>query len=290
METIVNAVSPILSAAEMQQCMKDEHLVIVDAQSGPDATKRYAALHVKGAVHVDLEKDLAKIPADAALGGRHPLPDINDFAMLLGKLGITPASRVIVYDDKQGANAAARFWWMLRATGHRKVQVLDGGLQAAIKAAIPVTDERSQQVHADKYPVSNWVLPIAGLETVKAASNNPDKLIIDVREGYRYRGEHEPIDLVAGHIPNAINIPYLENLDDDGNFLDSGKLATYYHDRLQGHEPKDIIVHCGSGVTACHTLLALEQAGMRGANLYVGSWSEWSRNPLPIAKGDASKV
>ena len=260
--------------------------VIIDARSGPGAHDRYLEKHLKGALHVDLDRDLSSKPIDPAFGGRHPLPDINDFAAVLGKLGIAPSSNVIIYDDKNGANAAARLWWMLRAVGHENVWVVDGGLDAIIREGLQITSGAEKYKSTSDYPVSNWLLPIVPLNEVVDKAESEEYLVIDVRESYRYRGESEPIDLMAGHIPGAINIPYIENLNQDGSFRSSEDLATSYKSKIGDRPPSKIIVHCGSGVTACHTLLALEHAGIKGANLYVGSWSEWSRRGLPIATGD----
>jgi thiosulfate/3-mercaptopyruvate sulfurtransferase len=256
--------------------------VIVDTRSGPDAFERYRTNHVKGALHADLDKDLSKKPADAAVGGRHPLPDINEFGVFLGKLGITPSTHVIIYDDKAGANAAARFWWMLRSAGHENVHVVDGGLDAIVRAGLPMSSEIPQPVVTTPYSFTEWKLPTVTIDEVKAAVKDENALVIDVREAYRYRGEREPIDLVAGHIPGAINIPYIDNLTETGGFHAPEELASLYKKAIGTRKPENVIVHCGSGVTACHTLLALEHAGISGTNLYVGSWSEWSRNDLPI--------
>lgn len=261
--------------------------ILIDARGGPDALARYQAAHLDGALHVDLDRDLSEKPKDAAYGGRHPLPDIKRFASLLGNLGITPSSSVIVYDDKNGANAAARFWWMMRAVGHQDVSVVDGGLDAAIREGLPLTDSKHEPTRTGSYPADLWKLPTVTIDDVQVAVKDPDALVIDVREGYRYRGEREPIDLIAGHIPGAINIPYLENLAEDGSFRAAEELSTLYHKAIDFREPSLVIVHCGSGVTACHTLLALERAGITGASLYVGSWSEWSRRDLPMATGNS---
>lgn len=277
---------PLISATELSQQMSSSSIVIIDARSGKDAFEQFANNHILGALHVDLDKDLSQKPTDAANGGRHPLPDIRNFGSLLGELGIHPDSQVVVYDDKSGANAAARFWWMLKATGHQKVQVLDGGLKAASAAGLPFTSAITVPNKVADYPVDNWKLPTVSLREVEKATMDPNSLIIDVREAYRYLGESEPIDLVAGHIPNAINIPYLRNLTSDGVYLPVQELVSLYKTALGERNPDQVIVHCGSGVTACHTLLALEQAGISGANLYVGSWSEWSRNNLPVATGN----
>lgn len=276
---------PVISPAELLQQMTSPDLVIIDARSGKDVSKRYAAQHIKGALHVDLEKDLSLKPANPANGGRHPLPDIRTFGLMLGTLGIQPSSHVVVYDDTNGSSAAARFWWMLRAAGHEQVQVIDGGLTAAIQAGLPITSEVVNPVAITSYPVDEWKLPTVSIDDVVKASLDPEYLIVDVREAYRYLGEREPIDLIAGHIPNAVNVPYLKNLTDEGSFLPAEKLAAIYESVIGDHKPDKVIIHCGSGVTACHTLLALEQAEIPGANLYVGSWSEWSRNDKPIAIG-----
>jgi thiosulfate/3-mercaptopyruvate sulfurtransferase len=267
-----------------QKISFEEGNVIVDTRSGPDAFERYRANHVKGALHADLDKDLSKKPADAAVGGRHPLPEIKDFGVFLGKLGITPSTHVIIYDDKAGANAAARFWWMLRSVGHENVYVVDGGLDAIVRAGLPMSSEIQQPIATTSYPVTGWKLPTVTIDEVKDAAKDGSALVIDVREAYRYLGEREPIDLVAGHIPGAINIPYLNNLTENGSFRAPEELASLYEKAIGTRKPENVIVHCGSGVTACHTLLALEQAGISGTNLYVGSWSEWSRNDLPIGK------
>ena len=259
--------------------------VLVDTRSGPDAFERYNANHLEGALHADLDRELSKKPTDAAYGGRHPLPGIKEFASLLGKLGISPSTHVIIYDDKNGANAAARFWWMLRAVGHKKVNVVDGGLDALVRAGLKMSSEKSHADVTALYPVTDWELPTVTIEDVIKAANDKEALVIDVREAYRYGGEREPIDLTAGHIPGAINIPYLNNLAEDGSFRSSEELSSLYTEAIGERKTENVIVNCGSGVTACHTLLALEHAGITGANLYVGSWSEWSRRDLPVGKG-----
>lgn len=277
--------TPIISVAQLQTLAANDY-TLIDARSGPQALAHYEAGHLPQALHVNLDRDLAQHTADPSRGGRHPLPTLTQFAALLGQLGITPESTVIVYDDKSGANAAARFWWMLRAVGHTNVYVLDGGLQAAQAAGIPLSIETEHSKVSATYPVTKWQLPTVSIDTIEVVSANPDYVVIDVRDAYRYKGESEPIDLIAGHIPGAINIPFSQNLDAQNHFLPKEQLASIYKAAI-GERPMDqVIVHCGSGVTACHTLLALEQAGMPGARLYVGSWSEWSRTGRPIATGE----
>ena len=190
-----------------------------------------------------------------------------------------------MYDNKGGANAAARFWWMLRSLGHQKVQVVSGGLPALLAAGFMLTNSEEKVQPHEAYPAQEWQLAIAAVEDVARVAGEPNYKVIDVREGFRYRGEKEPIDLVAGHIPGAINIPYIENMNEAGEFLSAEALAEKYAKLLGDLPSENIIVHCGSGVTACHTLLALEEAGIHGAALYTGSWSEWSRQDRPIATG-----
>ena len=277
-------IPPIISAQELADLIGTKNLVIADAGSGTEARERYVKEHISGSHYVDLNEDLAEVPADAKNGGRHPLPSLDKFAALLASLGITRDSHVIVYDDKNAANAAARFWWMLRAAGYTKVQVLDGGLQEAIKNGIPVNVDIPKVQDTELPTLETWSLPTIDLGGVDAFSKNSEALIIDVRENERYRGETEPIDLVAGHIPRAINLPFKNNLDGDGKFKKPEVLKAYFTEILGDHLTENIAVHCGSGVTACHTLLAMHYAGLSIPKLYVGSWSEWSRNFKPVEK------
>ncbi|MCP2043918.1 sulfurtransferase [Pontibacter sp. HSC-36F09] len=277
--------SPIITAQELASILKNENLVLIDARSGPNGSTKYEQEHLAGALHVDLDKDLADIKPDAAQGGRHPLPEPEKFAELLGRLGIAHGSHVVVYDDMSGANAASRFWWVLRASGHTQVQVLDGGYQAAIAAGIPVSSGEEHPKQAEPYPFKAWELPTISMEEVAKAAKDPNYLVVDVRDAARYRGETEPIDLVAGHIPGATNIPFQQNLAADGTFLSPEVLREKYEAVLDGRDMDHVAVHCGSGVTACHTALAMDYAGLGIPTLYVGSWSEWSRNDRPIGTG-----
>ncbi|MGE8527915.1 sulfurtransferase [Chryseobacterium rhizosphaerae] len=267
--------SPIISPSELKKLATD-NLIILDARTGKDVVQNYLEKHIKGALFIDLDKDLAEIGENAAFGGRHPLPSIEKFAETLSDLGISENSEIVVYDDKNASNAAARAWWMLKSFGFEKVQVLDGGMQAAEKEGIEFS---SGEERVEKTPLikkDHWFLPVSKLEEVENELKNASAIVIDVRDAYRYRGESEPIDLVAGHIPGAINIPFSENLDENGFFLSPEVLKEKYK-RLLENKPENLIIHCGSGVTACHTILALDYAGFTIPNLYVGSWSEWSR-------------
>ncbi|MDN3689316.1 sulfurtransferase [Cyclobacterium jeungdonense] len=275
--------TPLIPASTLLELLDQPSLVVIDAGFGKE---KYLQKHLLGALFVDLNRDLSSIKEDPAEGGRHPLPDPAEFGKTLGKLGISPESRVVIYDDKQGAMSAARLWWMLRAMGHQNVQVLDGGMQAAEAAGYPMGSGEESNSPTVPYPASEWQLPLADLDEVAKKVNDPAYRVIDVRESARYLGETEPIDLIAGHIPGAINVPFGENLDSKGYFLPAETLKKNYSEVLAAGPAENTLVHCGSGVTACHTLLALAHAGLEIPKLYVGSWSEWSRNNRPVAKGN----
>lgn len=276
--------SPIIKPEELLNLRDDENLLIFDASNNPNARANYAARHLKGSFFVDVNSQLADIKASAADGGRHPLPSAKNFCAMLEQLGISKESHVVIYDDKQGANAAARFWWMLKAVGHEKVQVLDGGIDGALSAGFPLSNGNPKQIKRGKYECVEWSLPVADLAEVEKASGDENFLIIDVREPARYHGEVEPFDNIAGHIPNAKNIFFGENLNENGFFLAPERLREKYETQLKNFTKENIIVHCGSGITACHTLLALDYACLEIPKLYVGSWSEWSSSQRPIAR------
>ena len=262
------------------QISENQNLRIFDVRTGSNAKENYIKKHLEYSVFVDLNSDLAKID-NPKNGGRHPLPTFEDFIKTLGKLGIDKNSHVVIYDDKNGANAAARFWWMLRAVGHKNVQVLNGGLPVAQNQNYPlscVEEYYPETKYISDY--QDWQLPQVWIDDVKKASEDSDSMIVDVRESQRFDGIMEPIDLVAGHIPNAHNFPFIDHLDEKGLFKSPEVLRNLYSELLDNYEKSKIIFHCGSGVTACHSLLALDYAGFDIPNLYVGSWSEWSRNEL----------
>ena len=280
--------TPVIKPHELLQLRTSPDMVLVDARTGPNAKEAYNTRHLEGAVYIDLEEDLSQKGASPAEGGRHPLPPVEKFAALLGRLGIRPTNHVVVYDDKAGANPAARLWWMLRAVGHDKVQVPDGGIDAALAAGYPANDQPVTPTVATPYPATVWQLPQAHVEEVERAAADKEALVIDVRDAVRYRGEKEPIDTIAGHIPGAVNLPFIHNLDAEGRFREPQELRQYYTEALGGRRPDHIIVHCGSGVTACHTLLAMDYAGLPLPKLYTGSWSEWSNSGRPVATGQES--
>lgn len=259
--------------------------VLLDARPGVAGREAYAAGHLPSALHIDLDRDLAAPPVPEGRGGRHPLPAPEVWGRLLGELGVGPETPVVVYDDQAGANAAARVWWMLRASGHSDVRVVDGGLRAALEAGLPLVTETVRPTARGPHPVPSSFSGVASLVEVEAALDDPATCVLDVRSAERFRGEVEPIDPVAGHLPGARNLPFTENLDPNGRFRSPEALRRIYAS-LVAEAPVDRwIVHCGSGVTACHTLLALDSAGLSGARLYVGSFSEWCRvRPDRIAR------
>lgn len=273
---------PIIETAELLKLYQNENVIIVDASSGKNAKKNYEKKHLDNALYIDLNSQLAVLPNDFADGGRHPLPSIEKFAETLQQLGITNDSHVIVYDDKSGANAAARFWWMLKSIGHEKVQVLNGGIEEAEKVNFPINNNVEIPKTVEPYKFEDWKLHTAEINEVEKHSLNKNYIVIDVRENNRYRGEIEPIDLVAGHIPGAINVPFSTNLNENGQFLSPMELKEKYQTIFGNIKSENIIIHCGSGVTACHSLLAIDYAGLAIPKLYAGSWSEWSRNNKKI--------
>lgn len=277
---------PLIKPQALLKQSSVDDLIVIDARQGVDSLEAYRAGHLENAFRVDLEKDLSALSDHPRQGGRHPLPAPEAFGRLLGQLGISPGSDVVVYDDQNGANAAGRFWWMLRAMGHQRVQVLDGGFRAALQAGWPLGTELPVARQQTPWPVTRWQLPLATMQQVEQAARDPHSLVIDVREPGRYRGEYEPYEEVAGHIPGAVNIPYSENQDQDGFFRPAQQLKELYAPYLERYPIEKVIVHCGSGVSACHTLLALARAGFEIPALYVGSFSEWSRNDKPVATGD----
>ena len=269
---------PIIKAQELIELNKSDY-ILFDVSAG--SKERYDKEHLETAFFLDLNNDLANID-DYAKGGRHPLPVVEDFLKVLDSFGVEKDSHVIIYDDKAGANAAARLWWMLRSIGHEKVQVLSGGYQAAVRVGFPVSSEQ-YTAKPSAYPrKEDWLLSTVTIDEVQKAANDAENLVIDVRDADRFAGLTEPIDLIAGHIPGAINVPFTENLAADGSFLEPDVLKEKYKKIFGTHKLADAIVHCGSGVTACHTLLALDYAGLAIPKLYVGSWSEWSRSDKPL--------
>lgn len=278
----MEAVEGLIAAAEFLD--PDSGWFVIDARSGSEARSDFLRAHLEGAVFADLEIDLAEVPADAAEGGRHPLPSVRSWCESVGKWGIGPATRVAVYDDHGGALAAARVWWMLRAIGHRRVALIDGGWQALKQAGAAIeAGPSSRSPGTAAYPgPSDWLLPTVGIDGVQEWRRAAGKRLVDVRSRNRYLGLEEPFDPIAGHIPGAVNAPYAAVLNADGTVRRT-ELKEFADRSLAGSDPGDVAFYCGSGVTACYALFALHLAGVEGATLYPGSWGEWCRRELPRA-------
>ncbi len=243
----------------------------------------YRAGHIPGARFAHLEHELSGPVTEAS--GRHPLPDSDALSRWLGAQGVTPETQVAVYDDSAGS-MAVRLWWLLRWLGHRAVAVLDGGWQAWRDAGLAETTAIPPPAAARPYPGGPNSSMLVTTEQLLADLESGRWLLLDARSGERFRGEQEPIDPVAGHIPGARSLPLLDNLDANGRFLAPERLGQIYREKLGDLAPSGAACMCGSGVTACHDLLAMEIAGLSGARLYAGSWSEWIRDPArPVALG-----
>lgn len=280
--------STLISAADLATRLERPGCVIIDCRADlTDASAGEAAYlqaHVPGAVFAQLDRDLAG--PISATSGRHPLPAVEQFVHKLRSWGVDTGSQVIAYDAGNGA-FAARAWWMLRWLGHDAVAVLDGGFQAWLAAGCPVSREIPRPTRGNFTARER-----AGcrLETGEVARliGSSDWRIVDARATERFEGVVEPIDAVAGHVPGAVNHPFARNLAGDGRFLPAEELRRALQATLAGVAPDRTVVMCGSGVTACHDILAFEIAGLGGAKLYPGSWSEWIRDPdRPVATGPA---
>ena len=247
---------------------------------------QYLDSHIPGALRADLDRHLsAKGAPDAASGGRHPLPSRATFATWLGSMGLTPEQQVVVY-DRQGVNYAGRLWWMLKWLGHEAVAVLDGGLPAWTAAGGPVEVGPSATPHASNYPLAPEKAGLVAADSIVKQLGKPSQTVIDARGAPRFRGEVEPLDPVAGHIPGALNRPFPNNLDAKGFFKPAAELRTEFEALLAGRDPATVVHHCGSGVSAVPNIIAMEVAGLGRAALYAGSWSDWCSDPSrPMAQG-----
>lgn len=231
--------------------------------------------HLPGAVYAHLDRHLSDLAK--AGRGRHPLPDAADFSRHLSRWGIAPNTLVIAYDEKQSA-FASRLWWILRAAGHEAVVVLDGGIEAWRRAGLPLDATPTLPPPVRREVVFD-AARMVDADAVERLRNDPARLLLDARPGPRFRGEVEPLDPVAGHVPGAVNRPVADNLEADGRFKPAASLRAGFEALLAGRAPEAVVSMCGSGVTACHTLLAMAAAGLDGARLYPGSWSEWCGQP-----------
>lgn len=276
--TLINTHTLVARLGEKDQIIFDCRFNLADPEAGKRA---YQAGHIPGAFYLHLDQDLSSPITPTT--GRHPLPDPQQLANKLAVYGLNENTQVFVYDDISGA-FAARTWWLLRWLGHPAVAVLDGGLPAwleqgaALEQNLPALPKQRGYFTAQLEP--DYFLTTAQLTQQHAYQ------LIDARNAERFRGELEPIDPIAGHIPGAKNRPLTDNLV-DGRFKTAEQLKQEWSNQLAGRNPEDIVHLCGSGVSACHNLLAMEVAGLSGSRLYVGSWSEWIRDPQrPIAIGE----
>lgn len=278
----------LVGASELVDSLDDPDLVIIDcrfALSDPDAGRaEYDTSHLPTARYAHLEDDLSGtiIPG---ISGRHPLPSPDVFAKTLGRLGISNSNQVVTYDGF-GDAFASRLWWMLQWVGHERAAVLDGGWQAWLRHGFTTTAEQPTIPQAEFVAVVHNDLQFSA-EDVEQILTNTDWRILDARDGARYRGETEPIDPVAGHIPGALSAPFKENLDSDGHFLSPEELRNRYESIAGQLTSKKTVTYCGSGVTGTHIALAMTHAGLGMPRLYAGSWSEWiTDTSRPIAVGD----
>ena len=268
----------LVDGATLAARLGDPAWVVVDCRhdlADPAAGEAaYVRGHIPGAVFLHLDRDLSS--AKNGRNGRHPLPDIATLAAALGRAGIGPGVQVVAYDDC-GGMMAGRLWWLLRWLGHEAVALLDGGLSAWTAAGGALSTVMPEPAARTFTPAPrDWVLDA---DQVLAGLGRPDRVIVDARAPDRFRGENESIDPVGGHIPGARNRFFRDNLGPDGRFKPADQLRQEWTEALAGFAPEQVVHQCGSGVSACHNLLAMEIAGLPGARLYAGSWSEWCADP-----------
>lgn len=266
-----------------------ESVLIVDCRFGladPGKGKRdFLEAHVPDAVYASLDQDLSDLSKQGL--GRHPLPDAQAFAQTLSRWGWCEGQRVVAYDDAGGALAAARLWWMLESVGIA-ASVLDGGWQAWRVAGLPIQHGAAARRDATSVTLHFDPARVVYCEELESLRGRSSTLLLDARAAPRFRGESEPIDRSAGHVPGAHNRPFSENLVADGRFKDATTLRAEFTAALAGHTPRDVVHMCGSGVTACHNLLGMEAAGLHGSRLFAPSWSGWCSDPSrPVATGNA---
>ena len=283
--------STLITAEQLQSLMgSGARLMVFDCSfelMKPQAgDQQFADAHIPGAVRADLEHHLSpRQGAPAASGGRHPLPSRADFARWLGEVGFANAMQAVVY-DRQGANFCGRLWWMLKWVGHERVAVLNGGLEAWYAAGGVVTSGRGTSHPAEVFHLGDERARLVLTSEVAQALGRPGQTLIDARGAPRFRGEVEPLDPVAGHIPGALNRPFAENIGPDGRFKPAAQLQEEFRQLLAGRDPATVVHHCGSGVSAVPNILAMELAGLGRQALYAGSWSEWCSDPArPCAQG-----
>lgn len=283
--------SPLISARELESRLGDDRLRIFDCRfSLKDprwGIRQYLEHHIEGAIYAHLDDNLSHLETPHA--GRHPLPDEGVFRRWMESVGVSDPSAVVCYDDAGGA-IAARLWWMARWIGLADVRLLDGGLDAWRAAGYPLDSKIPEYTSGTITTRSegDWICEID--EVSKVATGGSDLVLLDAREAARYVGDVEPLDPVAGHIPGALNAPYSDNLDDDKRFLSVGALRQRFATLADGANCRRVVHMCGSGVTACHNLLAMEAAGLAGSRLFPGSWSQWVDDvDRPVATGKEAR-
>jgi thiosulfate/3-mercaptopyruvate sulfurtransferase len=279
----------LVSAEDLAAHLREPKLRVVDARfvlagADPEAGERaWRDSHLPGAGYVHLDRDLSDHRKPVAFG-RHPLPEATDFCRVLERLGISPDSQVVVYDAADGAMAAARFWWLLRLLGHERVAVLDGGFARWTALGLPL-ESTITTIAPGQYRGSFDTAMIADSPEIEERSSEAPGWLLDARAAERFRGEVEPLDRVPGHIPGAVNRPFSANMR-DGVFLPAGDLRGQFAALIGARDPAQVVLNCGSGVTACANLLAMEHAGLHGARIYAASYSGWCSDPSrPIATG-----
>ncbi|MGS5086591.1 sulfurtransferase [Hydrogenophaga sp. A37] len=282
--------STLISATALQQLMTSgQPLLVLDCSfdlTNPGAGRQqFEAQHIPGAVYVHLDEHLSdKTGADRASGGRHPLPSRETFAARLQALGLSNGQQAVVM-ERQGANHCGRLWWMLKWCGHEAVAVLDGGLAAWQAAGGTLASGPSSAVASSSFELKPSLVTMFGAKDIVRRLGHPDLTVIDARAAARFRGEVEPLDPVAGHIPGALNRPFADNMAPDGRFKPAAELRADFERVLAGRDPATVVHQCGSGVSAIPNLLAMEIAGLGRTALFPGSWSEWCNTPgLPCAK------
>jgi thiosulfate/3-mercaptopyruvate sulfurtransferase len=270
--------------------MPPESVLLVDCRfdlADPSRPARdYAEAHLPGAVYADLDRDLSDLRSPAGHRGRHPLPSAVDFSAVLSRWGWQPGLQIVAYDAAGGALAAARLWWLLRVAGIREAAVLDGGLVAWSSAGHPL-ESGTPLRQASEVQVTFDADETVAADALAEGLASGATVLLDARAAPRYRGDVEPLDPVAGHVPGALNRPFPDNLAADGRFKPAVTLRGEFGALIAERSPHDVVHMCGSGVTACHNLLAMEYAGLSGSRLFAPSWSGWvSDSARPTARGE----
>jgi len=280
-------IAPVELSVLLDSVSTHDDVVVVDCRftlGQPEQGRRsYDQGHLPGAFFLDLELDLSG-PVTAGLTGRHPLPSLDALATRLGQMGVGAGTHVVAYDEATGA-FAARLWWLCRFLGHDDVQVLDGGLARWVAEGNPLARELPSARPKDFSTMFLRADSIVAADEIEALAEREGARLFDARAADRFRGENETIDLVAGHIPGARSLPFLDNLE-NGRFKSREQLRARYAEALGATATEQAIVYCGSGVTACHAILAAEHAGLGSMRLYPGSFSEWITDPArPVVVG-----